>query len=449
MTNLDRRMVVAGGIFSSGLALATGAKAFQSEGPAETLFRNVRVFSGRSTRLSGLTDVLVRGNRIAAVGPGLTSTGRTIEGRERTLIPGLIDVHAHLEFYNLPALDFSSADPDYLQVRQAAAAGDFLMTGFTAVRDAGGPTFGLKRAIDERLVPGPRIWPSGAILSQTSGHAESRPINALPSPKDRELTPHDRARYLAVVDGVPEVLEKVREQLFQGATQIKLAVGGGVSSNFDPLDVTQFSPEEIRAAVGAAEDWGTYVMVHGYTPRAINRAIDCGVKCIEHGQLLDEATLRRMGNENIWLSLQPFLQDEDAIPTAPGSANERKYQQVTEGTDRAYSLAKQLGLKVAFGTDIQLNPNGAARQSHYLPKLLRWYSAGDALKMATHDNAALLAMSGPRTPYAGQLGVIEQDALADVLLVNGDPIADLNLLADPANNLAIIMKDGVIFKDAA
>jgi imidazolonepropionase-like amidohydrolase len=449
MIDLDRRKVVAAGIFSGGLALAQGAQAFQAELPAETLFRNVRVFSGRSTRLSGVTDVLVRGNKIAAVGDGLASAGRTIEGRERTLIPGLIDVHAHLEFYNLPALDFSSADPDYLQVRQAAAAEDFLMTGFTSVRDAGGPTFGLKRAIDERLMRGPRIWPSGAILSQTSGHAESRPINALPSPKNRELTPHERARYLAVVDGVPEVLEKVREQLFQGASQVKLAVGGGVSSNFDPLDVTQFSPEEIRAAVGAAEDWGTYVMVHGYTPRAINRAIDCGVKCIEHGQLLDEATLRRMGNENIWLSLQPFLQDEDAIPTAPGSANERKYQQVTEGTDRAYSLAKRLGLKVAFGTDIQLNPNGAARQSHYLPKLLRWYSGGEALKMATHDNAALLAMSGPRTPYAGQLGVIEQDALADVLLVNGDPVADLNLLADPANNLAIIMKDGMIFKDVA
>lgn len=391
----------------------------------------------------------MRGNRIAAVGDGLASTARTIEGRERTLIPGLIDVHAHLEFYNLPALDFSSADPDYLEVRQAAAAGDFLMTGFTSVRDAGGPTFGLKRAIDERLMPGPRIWPSGAILSQTSGHAESRPINALPSPRNRELTPHERARYLAVVDGVPEVLEKVREQLFQGASQIKLAVSGGVSSNFDPLDVTQFSPEEIRAAVGAAEDWGTYVMVHGYTPRAINRAIDCGVKCIEHGQLLDEPTLRRMAEEKIWLSLQPFLQDEDAIPTAPGSANERKYRQVTEGTDRAYSLAKQLGLKVAFGTDIQLNPNGATRQSHYLPKLLRWYSGGEALRMATHDNAALLALSGPRTPYAGRLGVIEQNALADLLLVNGDPVTDLNLLADPATNLAIIMKDGMIFKDAA
>ena len=187
----------------------------------------MRVSNGRSTRLSGLTDVLVRGNRIAAVGDGLASTARTIEGRERTLIPGLIDVHAHLEFYNLPALDFSSADPDYLQVRQAAAAGDFLMTGFTSVRDAGGPTFGLKRAIDERLMPGPRIWPSGAILSQTSGHAESRPINALPSPRNRELTPHERARYLAVVDGVPEVLEEVREQLFQGASQIKLAVSGG------------------------------------------------------------------------------------------------------------------------------------------------------------------------------------------------------------------------------
>lgn len=239
MIDLDRRKVVAAGIFSGGLALTQGAQAFQAESPAETLFRNVRVFSGRSPRLSGLTNVLVRGNKIAAVGDGLASAGRTIEGRERALIPGLIDVHAHLEFYNLPALDFSSADPDYLQVRQAAAAGDFLMTGFTSVRDAGGPTFGLKQAIDERLMPGPRIWPSGAILSQTSGHAESRPINALPSPKNRELTPHERARYLAVVDGVPEVLEKVREQLFQGASQIKLAVGGGVSSNFDPLDVTQ------------------------------------------------------------------------------------------------------------------------------------------------------------------------------------------------------------------
>ena len=409
----------------------------------------MRVFSGRSAAVSGPADVLVRGQTIAAVGAGLTTGGRVIDGRDRTLIPGLIDIHAHLEFYNLPALEFSSAAPHYLQIRQAAAARDFLMCGFTSVRDAGGPTFGLKRAIDEGFVAGPRIWPSGAIISQTSGHGESRAINQLPSPWNRELTAHERAGYLAVADGVPQVLERVREQLFQGASQIKLAIGGGVSSNFDPLDVTQFSPEEIRAAVGAAEDWGTYVMVHGYTPRAINRAIDCGVKCIEHGQLLDEATMRRMANEGVWLSLQPFLEDEDAIPTAPGSANERKYRQVAEGTDRAYGLARRLGLKVGFGTDIQLNPRGAVRQAHYLPKLLRWYGAGEALKMATHDNAALLALSGLRSPYEGRLGVIEPGALADLLLVNGDPVADLNLLSDPARNLAVIMKDGVLVKDAA
>lgn len=445
MIDIDRRRFTAA--LAGGVAL-TGA-ALPPDHRTEVLFRNVRVFDGRSPDLSKPTDVLVRGGEIATVGAGIASSGRIIEGRERTLMPGLIDAHAHLEFYNLPAVDFASADPHYLQIRQAAAAGEFLMTGFTSVRDAGGPTFGLKRAIDNGVVPGQRIWPSGAIISQTSGHGESRPINELPSPLSRQLTPHERAGYVAVVDGVPEVLAKVREQLFHGASQIKLAIGGGVSSNYDPLDVTQFSVEEIRAAVGAAEDWGTYVMVHGYTPRAVNRAIDCGVKSIEHGQLLDEATLRRMKEEGIWLSLQPFLQDEDAIPTAPGSENERKYRQVAEGTDRAYTLAKRLGLKVAFGTDIQLNLKGAARQPHYLPKLLRWYSAAEALRMATNDNAALLELSGRRNPYPGRIGVIAPGGLADILLVNGDPIANLGLLSDPASNLAIIMKGGTIFKDAA
>jgi imidazolonepropionase-like amidohydrolase len=414
---------------------------------SEILFRNVRVFDGVSPRLSATTDVLVRGNQIAGVGQGASSTARVIDGAGRTLMPGLIDAHCHLEFFNLPVLDFANDDPDFLQVRQVPGVRQFLMDGFTSARDAGGPTFGLKKAIDQGFVEGPRIWPSGALISQTSGHGESRPLNDLPSPLARPLTPHEKARYVMVADGVPQVLERVREQLFQGASQVKISVGGGVSSNFDPIDVTEYSEEEIRAAVGCAQDWGTYVMVHGYTPRAINRALDCGVVSIEHGHLLDEPTLRRIKEMGVWLSTQPFLQDEDAIPTAPGSENRAKYEQVAAGTSRIYEIAHRLGLKVAFGTDIQLNPNGAVRQAYYLPKLVAWYPPAQVLKMATADNADLLALSGLRSPYKGVLGRVQAGALADLLLINGDPIADINLLSNPNDNLAIIMKDGVIYKE--
>ena len=446
--NRGRRDMLAGAGAATlaGLARRIGAQT-TGPAPAETLFRNVRVFDGVTPRLSQPTDILVRGQQIAGAAMAASSKARVVEGRGRTLMPGLIDAHAHLEFYNLPVMDFASGDPQYLQVRQVPAAREFLLTGFTSVRDAGGPVFGLKKAIDQGLIEGPRIWPSGALLSQTSGHGESRPLNDLPSPLARPLTPHERAGYVMVADGVAQVLERVREQLFRGASQIKLAVGGGVSSDFDPIDVTEYSPEEITAAVGAAADWGTYVMVHGYTPRAINRALDCGVRSIEHGQLLDEPTLRRIKQMGVWLSLQPFLEDEDAIPTAPGSINRQKYQEVAQGTLKVYPLARSLGLKVAFGTDIQLNPKGASRQPHYLPKLVRWYTPAETLKMATADNAELLAMAGPRSPYKGVLGRVVPGALADLLLVNGDPIADIHLLADPASNLAIIMKDGVIYKD--
>ena len=239
----------------------------------------------------------------------------------------------------------------------------------------------------------------------------------------------------------------VRENLMRGATQIKLAVGGGVSSNFDPIDVTEYTKVEIEAAVADAENWGTYVTVHGYTPRAIRLAVDAGVKCIEHGQLLDEPTIKLLAERGIWLSIQPFLLDEDAIPTAPGSDNERKYKQVAEGTARAYTLAKKYGVRIAFGTDIQLNLKGAERQAFYLPKLVKWFTPAEALKQATADNAQLLALSGERNPYPGKLGVVEEGALADLLLVDGDPLANIRLLEDPGKNLVVIMKDGKIYKN--
>ena len=436
------------------LSCSPHALAQQTAPPAVTLFENVRIFDGKRATLSAPTNVLIRGGLIERISNQPIPTdrsGRTtlIDGGGRTLMPGLIDAHAHVSIYDLPNAVLMTADPNYQQIRQAASAKHVLLAGFTSVRDMGGPVFGLKRAIDEGLVQGPRIWPSGAMISQTSGHGEYRLLNQLPGAVMREPPAGVRFGHQAMADGVPAVLTAVREQLMQGATQIKLAVGGGVMSAYDPIDVTEYSLDELKAAVGAAEDWGTYVAVHGYTVRSVRRAIEAGVKCIEHGQLLDEATLKLMAEKGIWLSTQPFLGDQDRIPMPVGSAGELRYKEVATGTDRAYTLAKKYRVKTAFGTDMLQNPNAVERIPFYLPKLTQWYTPAEVLKMATADNAELLALAGSRNPYPGKLGVVEEGALADLLLVDGDPLSNIKLLEDPARNLLVIMKDGKIYKNTS
>jgi imidazolonepropionase-like amidohydrolase len=228
-----------------------------------------------------------------------------------------------------------------------------------------------------------------------------------------------------------------------GASQVKVMAGGGVSSSYDPIDVTQYTEPELRAAVECAENWGTYVMVHAYTPRSIAQSIRSGVRCIEHGQLADQATVELMAEHDVWWCLQPFLGDEDANPKPPHLA--LKQQQVAEGTDRAYRLAIEHGVKVAWGTDLLFSPEGAAKQGRHLAKLERWYTPAEILTMATSTNAQLLALSGERNPYPGALGIVEPGAIADLLLVDGNPLDDIWLVADPAN-FALIMKDGVVHK---
>lgn len=450
---LSRRSVLVGlSVAAAGLTLSGRlAPAATPEPSRPAVFSRVKVFNGKAA-LPAPMNVLVRGNTIAAISQApfpadATANAIVINGDGRTLMPGLIDAHAHMTFWNVPFAQLNAGDPAYLQIRMAAGAKDMLLAGFTSVRDVGGPAFGMKRAIDEGRLDGPRIWPAGALISQTSGHADFRTLADLPSAGNHGVVSGVRYRYIAIADGEAEVHRVVREQLMQGASQIKLCVGGGVSSNYDPIDVAEFTVGELRAAAMDAENWGTYVCVHGYTPRAVRQALEAGVKCIEHGQLLDEATLALMGERGAWLSTQPFLDDEDRIPTAPGSENERKYKQVVQGTERAYTSAKKHGLKIAFGTDIQYNPDGAVRQGFYLPKLVRWFSPAEVLKMATADNADLLALSGPRNPYPGKLGVVEEGALADLLLVDGDPLANIKLLEDPTKNFVVIMKDGKFYKN--
>jgi imidazolonepropionase-like amidohydrolase len=221
--------------------------------------------------------------------------------------------------------------------------------------------------------------------------------------------------------------------------------GGGVASSYDPLDVTQYTEAELRAAVEAAENWGTYVMVHAYTPRAVQQAIRAGVKCIEHGQLLDDETAELMAGNGVWWSMQPFLDDEDAPPVPPGSGD--KFQQVVTGTERAFELAGKYEVRLAWGTDTLFDPGLAAKQGKQLAKMARWFTPAEVLTMATVTNAELLALSGPRNPYPGPLGVVEEGALADLLLVNGNPLDDLQLLANPDTSLAVIVKQGQIVKN--
>lgn len=448
-------------IFLKGLSLAipliissvffTGSAAAQTPSPTIVLFENVKVFDGKSSKLSAPTNVLVRGNKIEKISSTPIPVNKRadtliINGEGRTLMPGLIDAHFHMMMTATPLQVALNGEPGYLNLIAAREAKNTLLRGFTSVRDLAGPVFSIKRAIDESLIEGPRIWPSGAMISQTSGHADYRSLNELPRTANSHLHHSEVTGGAAIADGADEVLRRTREQLMLGASQIKLAAGGGVSSNYDPLDVAQYTEAEFRAAVDAAENWGTYVTVHAYTPRAIQTAINAGVKVIDHAQLIDEATAKLAAKKGVWLSLQPFLDDEDANPQPEGSANRAKQLQVTQGTDTAFALAKKYNIKVAWGTDSLFDAKLTARQGAQLAKMIRWYTPAEVLMMATSGNAELLALSGPRNPYPGKLGVIEPGALADLLLVDGDPLADINLVADPEKNFLVIMKDGKIAK---
>ena len=420
----------------------------QAQEPENILFENVRVFDGQSKSLSGPVNVWIEGNKVKSISAAPIPSGEgvtKIQGNGKTLMPGLIDVHVHLTFGALSMREMMSPmlSEGVIMEKVGGGAERMLMRGFTSVRDAGGPIFPLKKGIDQGKLNGPRVWPSGATISQTAGHGDFR----TPEEKSRRFfgEPSRAERFNAtfIADGRDEVLTAVRENLRFGASQIKLMAGGGTSSAYDPVDVTQYTFDEMRAAVEAAEDWGTYVMVHAYTPRAIRRAIDAGVKCIEHGQLLDKKTLRYAARKKVWLSTQMLVEN---TPNMDPQRIEKRAP-VLEGQARVWPMAKKLKLKLAWGTDFLFEPELNDRQNEFILKLQTWFTNAEILKMVTHDNAELLQLSGLRSPYPGKLGVVEEGALADLILVDGDPLADLSLIANPAEKFVVIMKDGKVYKN--
>jgi imidazolonepropionase-like amidohydrolase len=434
----------------AGSALAQPARQADPAAGSVTVVENVRIFDGKGNQLSEPRNVLVRGNKIEKISAQPIPTDRRadtviVAGGGRTLMPGLIDMHWHTMLVRPNPAQLLTWDIGYGNLVAGDEAEATLLRGFTTVRDLGGPSFGLKQAIDEGVVPGPRIYPCGAIVTVTSGHGDFRHPFEVPRIPGK-LTRMELLGGSMVADSPDEVRMRVREQLLLGATQIKLTAGGGVASPRSPLDASTFTEEELRAAVEAAENWGTYVTVHAYTPAAIERSIAAGVKCIEHGHLMDEATARLIAEKGIWLSTQPFP-DEFSGLFPPGSVEQAKALEVIAGTDITYRLAKKHQLKTAFGTDILFSQKLAQRQGALLASLVRWYTPAQTLAMATGTNAELLALSGKRNPYPGKLGVVEEGALADLLLVDGNPLENIELIADPAQNFVVIMKDGKIYKN--
>jgi len=414
------------------------------------VFINVNVFDGMNEKLIQNANVLVEGNLIKAVSTKkIDAAGATvIDGDGRTLMPGLIDAHWHTMFNFWPMSRILSANFGYLNIAAANASRDTLLRGFTTVRDAGANSFGVKNAIDAGLAEGPRIYPSGPYIGQTSGHGDFRGPNDVPENPGTPLDYLQRIGHTLIADGVPDVIKRTREALRMGASQIKVMGGGGVSSLYDPLDVTEYTLDEMKAVVDVARTWNTYVMVHVNTNEAVRQWVEAGALSMEHGFFIDEATAKLMAERGVWWSMQPMdatgedaFQFESPVSTA-------KYLQALAGLDKVVELTKKYKVKTAFGTDLLFDPALAAKQGKFLAKLKKWYTPYEALKMATHDNAQLLKMSGPRDPYPGELGVVKEGALADLILVDGNPLENLDLVANPEDTFKVIMKDGKVYKNS-
>jgi imidazolonepropionase-like amidohydrolase len=424
------------------------------------LFTNVAVFDGVNESLLEEASVLVVGDRIAEISRGdirAPEHAQVIDGAGRTLMPGMIDVHSHLAITTALHEIHGNITPEENAIRSTVIARDFLADGFTTVRDLGGNTFGLKKSIDSGLIPGPRIFPSGAFLSQTSGHGDFR-TPAEPHPSTGHIDAGHRLALGVVADGKAEVYRAVRENLRKGATQIKMMGSGGAGSDFDPIDSLQYQPEEQMAAVAAAADWGTYVTAHLLDDRAIDRALDSGVMCVDHGLMIREATVKKLVKKGAFLAPQ-FNALSPRLRKFPGlkPVNIAKIDAAQRDMAPLVPLIKKYKPKVPFAVDAFGPPANHIRQRRYeLYYVAELFGNVETLRRATSVSGELLNFSGPRNPY-GRLGVIEPGALADLLLIDGNPLEDISLVgadsgwwdADtaPIETMPLVMKGGIIYRN--
>jgi imidazolonepropionase-like amidohydrolase len=441
-------------MFVMTLVLAASIAVAQDEKPAQTLITNVNVWDGTSDGLAMGQNVLIEGQLIKQVGPDISAPGATvIDGGGGTLTPGLIEAHSHLSLHGDLFQIRNDLNWMYVGAKSGAEARLMLLRGFTTARDAAGPVIGLRKAIDAGHVEGPRIYAAGPPISQTGGHFDIRGLN---EPNYYFLGVPDAKQwmeYAYLADGVPEVKKAAREIFRKGASHIKIMAGGGVATVYDPLDGLQFTPEEIRAIVVECEKVGSYAMAHIYTSEAITIALEAGVKCIDHGMLMDEKTMKLLKKKDAFLvpSLAVGLFTPEELSFAwPTPETKAKGARIIAGMENEIILAKKHKVKIGFGTDFFGPTNAAfANQSLEFKARAKYFTGLEIMKQATSVNASIVAMSGPMmNPYLkGPLGVITEGAYADLLIVDGNPLEDILLLTDPGKNLKVIMKDGKVYKN--
>ena len=489
-------------IVSTCLSLRVDAQTRLNIPDTVTLFKNVKVFNGKENKLHDV-DVLVVKNKIHKVAKDIPTSGtwqldvktggakrtkgpvggffeytfetfseekkekktvkvNVIDGGGRTLMPGLIDSHVHLNMYKDGTVSTLEATTwEEIGVRSAAFAQEMLAMGFTTMRDMGGAHEGLKKVLDEGLLPGPRIYLAGGFISQTAGHGDFGSAT-----QKKGETNMERLGIARLADGRAEILEVSRLNFAQGAHYLKVMVSGGVTSIKDPIYASQYTDDEILAAVETAKDWDSYVAVHVHQDADIGRALDLGVKCIDHGLTISEKNMQKLVEKGAFYSpnltalapealKHPMHQDPEFPPT-------KKYMWLFNNSDKCTDLIRKYKPKTVFNSDYVLLTGQPYRASMDFTKynVAREFGNFWALQMMTVNGGELCELTGQENPYPdGKLGVIEEGAYADLLIVDGNPLEDITVIgarkkwfdAEPREQdiptIRVIMKDGKFYKN--
>ncbi len=408
-----------------------------SDVAASIAIKNANVLDVRAGELTGARNVRIEGGRIAEISKtDVGSADSTIDLDGKIIMPGLCDAHVHVVAATANFIELTEWSPMYVSARAGQILSGMLSRGFTTVRDCGGADFGLVQSVEEGYLIGPRVLFSGHAISQTGGHGDMRN-------KGNDIEACTCCPGLGrVADGVPEVRKACRDEIRKGAHFIKIMASGGVSSPTDRIGSTQFSEDEITAAVQEAEAAETYVAAHIYTARAANRALKCGVRSIEHGNLIDESTMDMMLEKDAFLvptmSTHEVLASEGVAAGMPKEMCDKVHDVVHAGYE-THARAHARGVKMVFGTDLL----GLMHRHQLLEFKIRsaFQTPAEVIRSATLTAAELFQMEG-------EIGEVSEGARADLIVVDADPLSDIGVLQSPDRHLKIVMKDGVIYKDA-
>jgi len=405
-----------------------------------TVFENCNLLDGITADIRDGMQVVVEDDRIREVSdqPVKLRDARVVDGRGRTLMPGLIDAHVHVFAVKLNQAATANMPLTQMTAMATKRIKAMLDRGFTTVRDVAGADFGIRDAIAQGFIPGPRLFISGQAITQTGGHGDQRLRTDDSQPCGCSSALH---RLCRIADGPDDVRRSVRDEMRKGADQIKLLVSGGVGSPNDPLESRQYSADEIRAAVDEATAWNTYVTAHSYTSRSTVHAVECGVRCIEHGNLVDAAAARVMAKHGAFMVPTLVCYEESALHGKEMGLSPvvmEKLRIVNEAGIKMLDICKAAGVKMGFGTDLMGELEYAQSREFTIRRQV--LSAREIIASATTINAEILNRSG-------QLGVIAPGAIADVLLVDGNPLKDINVLEGQGEHLSVIMKGGALYKN--